>query len=464
MSLRVAPDQSQPNTARHRHVAALSTSRRPAHRRASRLRRPTRQTFIVVGNAASLLGTFGITAALGAAFWLVAARHYPHGAVGLVGALVSAMMLLGQLSTLGLGTMLIGELPRRRVEQAPLVASAIATSGVVGVLMGLGFVVVAPAAGSEFKPVADSLGLAAAFAVGVGLTAAGAVFDAAAIGALRGRWQFGRNAVFAAAKLVALGTLVFLAVSSNTSLLVAWVAGSVASIVGLLPFIYRLGGGVAQYRPRLRTLRGFWREAIGHQASNLAFSVPTLVMPILVVGAVSASANATFYVALQLASALYAIPTALTIALFAVGAMDPETISERARLTLALTGVLVVSGVAIVAVAGADLLSIFGRSYRSGAPVLLLLGILAMPLTVKSHFLAISRVQRRVADRLPIMWSGACVEIAAAAVGAEVAGAKGVAAGWLAAVCAEAIVMSPLIWRTVRPLGAAAASSDRAAR
>ena len=65
-------------------------------------------------NVSTLVATTGITAALGFAYWAIAARLFDQRAVGYGSAAVSAMTLIGTIGMLGMGTVLIGELPRRR--------------------------------------------------------------------------------------------------------------------------------------------------------------------------------------------------------------------------------------------------------------------------------------------------------------------------------------------------------------
>jgi len=67
----------------------------------------------IVSNAGSLVATQLVTSGLGFLFWLVAARWFSPAGVGFAAAAISAMTLLGTFGMLGLGTLLMGELPRR---------------------------------------------------------------------------------------------------------------------------------------------------------------------------------------------------------------------------------------------------------------------------------------------------------------------------------------------------------------
>jgi len=91
----------------------------------------------LVRNASSLFGTTTVTSLLGFVFWAVAARLAPASQVGATSAAVAGMQLTGTLATLGLGTLLVGEIGRRPAHRFRLVGSALAVSGGAGVLGGV---------------------------------------------------------------------------------------------------------------------------------------------------------------------------------------------------------------------------------------------------------------------------------------------------------------------------------------
>lgn len=422
----------------------LERPRRAAWSSARSLR-PAPMTRVILANAATLVGTFVVTSGLGMAFWFVAARQWATATVGLSGGLLSAMALLGGICTLGLGTMLTGELPRRLSMRRTLVSTSIAVGASAGAVGGVLFAVVAPRVSSQFHPLVDGWTTAAVFAGGVALTSAAGIFDAATIGALRGRLQLWRNGLFATGKLAALIVLAVLSARGQLSILAAWIGGIAASLSLAWAWSLRGGAPFGHYRPRPQILRGLWRDAIGHQVYNIAYTIPSLALPVVVLGFASATANATFYIALQIAGGLYVVPTALTGVLFAVGASEPEAVPARLRLTIGLSAAVALPGIAIVAAVGRPLLRLFGAPYGSGATTLLVLALAAIPLTLKCHFIALTRIQRAVANRMPLVWAGACVEIAGAAAGAALGHAQGAALGWLLALCAEALAMSRVV-------------------
>lgn len=408
----------------------------------ARLRAEVARNRTVLLNAGSMMSTVLVTALLGAAFWLVAARQFSVNAVGVASAAVSAMMLLGYLATVGLGTLLMGELPRRDEHHRGLLNAALAVSGATGALLGLGFAFVAPLISSDLEPLSETWLAALAFAAGVGLTGLTGVLDQALIGLLRGALQLIRNVVFSAGKLVVL-VLVGLAVAKPGGVWIysAWTAGIVLSLAVMARFYMHRGED--NLRPKFALLNEMRVDAATHHIYNLSIRAPDLILPLIVVSLLSATANANFYIAWMIASFGFMVPVSLSSVLYAVGSGDPDRLHERYRFSVGLSaGLGLVANLALL-VAGGPILNLFGASYAQQAlgPLhILALGV--FPETIKAHYLSISRVERRIPQTIPLVIGGTALELVGAITGGALGSLSLVAAGWLGAVCVEAAVMS----------------------
>src|SRR5258708_3541465 len=171
---------------------------------ASRASQWIRNNKVLLVNAGSLVGSTGVTSVLGFVYWWVAARQNAPDVVGFASAAISAMTLLGTLSMLGLGTLLIGELSRQKGREASLISTALILVGVVGSGAGILFALTASYFSINFRPLGANIEDIILFAAGVGLTAITLVLDQALIGLLRGELQLWRNTLFTSVKLVAL--------------------------------------------------------------------------------------------------------------------------------------------------------------------------------------------------------------------------------------------------------------------
>lgn len=412
----------------------------------------------LIANASSLMGTTVVNSALGFVYWWLAARLFPPPAVGLASAAVSAMMLLGNIGMLGMGTWLIGELPRRPSRGPSLIATALAASGTVAGGLGVVLAVAAPRLSADLRPLAASLPSIALFALGVSLTAVGLVLDQALIGLLRGGVQLWRNALVALIKLVALLALGLWADGQlGLAIYATWVLGTAVSLLAVAGFVARRGTRIRAAHLRWRLLHEIGRPAITHHALNLALQAPGMILPLIVTIMLSARLNASFYIAWMAASFIFMAPAALTTVLYAVSAGDATALARRLRLTLGLSAALGALATAALLPGAGILLGTFGQTYsQQAAASLRMLGLGVFPLTVKLHYVALCRIQNRIPRAAQLMAAGGLLELVAAAIGAGMGGLSGLSLGWLLALGVEAAVTAPAVYLTAhagqRPL------------
>jgi O-antigen/teichoic acid export membrane protein len=404
----------------------------------------------LLANASSMVGTSLVTSVLGLVFWVVAARHFDRGAVGVASAATSAMILLGFTGTAGLGTLLMGELPQREAGHRSLLNAALIVAGAAGTALGLAFATIAPVVSSNFAPLDETSLAIVFFAGGVGLTSLGFVLDQALIGLLRGGLQLTRNVVFALIKLLALVVVAALVSGAGAAWIYsAWTAGIALSLVVLVRLYTRREGDPMQ--PSFGLLHEMRRSAASHAAVNLALETADLAMPILVVMILSATANSGFYMAWMVAGFLVMIPLSLSMVLYAIESASSDRLLGRFRFTFRLSLAFGVIANLILLPGASPLLQLFGSAYADQATVLVhIMALGVFPLTVKTHYVAIRRLQRQLRTALPIVWAGTLLELGGGALGAVLGGLEGVAWGWLAGLCVEALVMGPDVWRALR--------------
>jgi O-antigen/teichoic acid export membrane protein len=430
----------------------------PVRQRLARLFGATNR--LIVANASAMMGTMIVTSGLGALYWLLAARLFDPASVGLAGASISTMTLLGTAGMLGLGTLLIGELPRQPGEEVSFIATALLVSGLAGVVLGVAFAIIAPGVSPNLQALAASPLTVGLFALGVALTSITMVLDQALIGLLRGGLQLWRNAAFAVIKLgVLIGVAIELGGGRWLTIYWTWTIGNLVSLAGLAVFVAWRWAGLRGHRlrPQPALLRRFGRAALGHHALNMALQLPGLALPVLVTSLLSATANAYYYAASIAAGPFFFGTLALVTALYAVGSRSPSALAQRLRFTF---GLALAAGLAgnVVLFLGADLLlRLFGSGYAAQAGwTLRLLGLCIFPIIIKDHYVTLSRIHGRLAGTAILATAGGAVELGLAALGAILGGLPGLVLGWLAALLVEAALMAPTVYRAARGRGLAA--------
>lgn len=400
----------------------------------------------LLGNTAALIGTALTTSGLGFAFWLIAARLYPQAELGIAATLLSATTWFGTVAVLGLGTLLMGELPRQPQRAGALISTALIVASVAGGLLGLLLGPLGPHMAADLAPLRTRPVALPLFALGVALSAGTAVLDQATVGLLRGGVQLWRNSVFVTARLALLVAAgLWAGRAGGLGIYGAHVAGLTLSL-GVLSRLPLPPEGWAALRPDWALLHGLGRAALSHHLFNLALQTPALLLPILVTGMLSADLSAVFYVAWLLASFLHLVPVALGNVLYAVGAGQPPAYARRARLTFGLALASSAVGLIVLAAAGPWALGLFGAGYAgAGRRSLLILALGVIPVVVRQHYVATCRVRGRLGQATAVIAISVAGQIGLSAAGARLGGLIGLSAGWLAGMVVEAVLMAPTV-------------------
>jgi O-antigen/teichoic acid export membrane protein len=380
----------------------------------------------------------------------LAARLFSPEAVGLASAAISAMTLLATISLLGLGSLLIGELPRQPGKERSLVSTAMLFVGGVGGLAGIVFVMLTPLVSKDLQTLKASPEGIAIFASGVSLTAVTLVLDQALIGLLRSEVQLWRNTLFAATKLMALlAAGLYLAQQMGLTIYATWAIGNVFSLMAL--FVFALVKGRWSLKaclPQLGLLRRLRYAALQHHILNLTILAPLQMLPVLVTIMLSARVNAWFYVSFMLAFFVSAVLYALTNVLYAMNAAEPSRLAQQIRLTLSLSFATCILANCLLFFGARQILSLFGPAYAEQAAwSLRILGLGAFPVIIKDHYVAICRIHNRMAYAIKPIAIGALLELGGAALGARLGNLVGLSLGWVLAMTIEAVYLSPTVYR-----------------
>lgn len=404
-------------------------------------------------NASSLIGTTVITSGLGFVYWLVAARFFPPQVLGLASATISAMTLLGFFCTLGLGTLLMGELSRHPENEFSLISASLILVGGVGGFLAIVFAVVAPLAAVDFHILSANLGNIALFAVGVSLSAITLVLDGAFTGLLHSELQFWRNTLFALVKLIALvGAGLLLSHAFGMTIYATWAVGNALSLIVLIGSGLQKKQGYSKlYRPQWKLLRKLAPIALQHHMINVILDIPSLGLPLVVTIVLSATSNAWFYTAYMLAGFTFTIPFALSLVLFAMTSNQLSLLVNKTRMTVGLSFVAIVLANCLLQIGTKQFLGLFGHVYAEQAALSLhILGLAAFPMIIKNHYIAIVRIQGRMAQALLLIAISTLLELGSAALGGRIGGLSGLSVGWFIALCVESMFMFRTVYTVIR--------------
>jgi O-antigen/teichoic acid export membrane protein len=423
-------------------------------------------------NAGSLAATTGLTSLFGFVFWIVADHEFSKSEAGHAIAATNAMQLFGTIGMFGLGTMMIGELPKRLRDRGGLFAASMATSAIGSAILGVIFAVVVGLYFSDEKDlpgIGGTPGQVLIFVAGVTLTGATLVFDEGTIGLLRGGVQLWRNLAMSAIKLAVLPVLaLFLHDSYGVGISLSFVIATAGSVIPAAIMLIRSGSSI-HHRPDWQSLRRLFPVAVNHNWLNLAMATPSRIIPIVVPLVITAAQNSAFFDAWMISSLLFMVPVHLGTVLFALASASPEVIAEKLRFVLRISLLIGLPVMAVLAIAAHFALNLFGPGYAElGTVPLWLLIIGYIPQMPRAQFIAVSRAANRVGQAAGLICFFALCEVASIYVGGklgsryiggQLGGLYGLSFAYLGVLIVEGVITAPTVLRAAYAHTAAATGS-----
>jgi hypothetical protein len=329
---------------------------------------------------------------------------------------MALMNLIAHVGELGFGPILTGQgrEPLRNSEINGAFVAVAATSGFLALLYSIAVAVAGKTALLAW-PTSQTLLLIA----GSALTGVALVMDQAAVGLLKPHLVLGRSLAFSALRLALLAASI--ALSGDTGLLSVWVMALAGATIAVLPCVNagRAGGG------RLALDIGSWRARGGslgsHHVLSLVALLPSLVLPYLVGTLLSPATNASFYAAWQISNVAHVLPSSIASVALSLDAKRPS------RAPLAISLGLCVALVAAAALAGVLILerelvmSLFNPTYVALGASALGLVALGIPLgAIKYHFVALRRLEGRMAQASVVLATSGVTEVAGTVIGVTI--------------------------------------------
>jgi O-antigen/teichoic acid export membrane protein len=407
----------------------------------------------LVRSALALVSTSFLTSGLGFIYWAVSARFFSPSNIGESATAIAAMNLIAPLTTLGLGTLLLAELPAMRAQRSELVSTAAVVSGIFGGGLALICAMVLPPELLGLPGIGRDGGATLLFAAGVAAQGVGILLDSALLSVAGGGPQLWRNATLAVVKLVLLVAFALtLSLHGSLSIYASWFLANVVSIVTMTIWLARKHRvTLRRMWPTRSALKGLRYVAAQHHVLNLALQVPYFAMPIVANVTLGSERAGYLYATWSVAGFVFVLPIALSTALFASGARDTSTFLAELRFSLRYSLAACVAANLVLLPLGGLVLHVFGSAYASnGHTTLVLLCLAGFGMIVKDHHVTIARVTGQVGREAILVWGLTICELVAASVGASLHGLTGLGQGWLLAVVLEVVVFGPLVVRAYR--------------
>jgi O-antigen/teichoic acid export membrane protein len=399
-------------------------------------------------NAGYLTGVNLMGAVVGFVFWGLAARLYRPEDVGLASAVLSAVVLVSGIASLGIGDGLIRFLSQARSPHR-LLNTACVFSFLTALLIGGVFLVGLPLWSPKLVSLRRSFLYTTGFLTYAAAETLGAVIRMAFVARRQALYAFIYTGIVNSSRLLLIYPLSRLGVAGLVGSVICGVALAVA--VSLLGFLPRVEPG---YRPSLgicwSDLAAIVPYSAGNYFAGLLAQTSQMALPIIILEVLGPTHSGYAYIAWMLGGLLASPGMALAVSAFAEGANSPQKLAAILGRSAVFGLLLTVSAALIVGVAAPYFLLFFGSSYAQEASGLLRWMAAEAPLVVLTRlYFTYLRVQKRI-GRL-ILFSGL---IAIATLGIAIVWMPrfGIAAsgmGWLAGNGLVAAMAVGDLWRGV---------------
>ncbi|MEV1288767.1 hypothetical protein [Micromonospora sp. NPDC049679] len=415
-----------------------------------RLRRHLRDP--LNGNVYALMLNTAVSSLLGIAYWALAARLYSPAELGIGAAMVSTMSFLSNLSQLNLNAALARFLPSAAEQGSRLVGYAYGVSCLAALVLGGGFLLIAPLLSDRLDFLHRTPLLALAFALSVAGWSLFTLQDSV-LTALRGVvWVPVENTAFGLAKIALL--VLFAGAVPSLGIFISWNLAVVAALVPVNVLVFR------RLLPRLRARRTgamlpgrrvLARFVALDYLGYLFMQAGTNALPLLVTARLGVEANGVFYVAWLLGGSLELVAYHFGTSLTVEAATDESRLASYARQVLRRGLLLFVPTVGLLCVSAPLLLTLFGGDYASTSSDLLrLFAVAALPRLVLIIFVAASRVRRQVGRIVLVQASLSGLVVSLALITMGRLGVTGVGFAYLTGQTIVAAAVLPSLLRLLR--------------
>ena len=399
-------------------------------------------------NAIYLMLNSAMYALTGFFFWIAAARLYPPEVVGLASSVMAAIGLLCLLSTLGLDYGLLRFLPMAGEQAGEMINSCFTIGGALTVVAALVYVAGLSIWSPALLPIRNNLLYLLAFVVFVFVNTMQTFNSQCFIAARKSRFAMIQGWIIALLRFI---PLVLLASSfQKFGIVAAWGLCVILSVIIAVTFFQPLAYNGHRPFPSIKkdVVNRMLRFSFANYIANILWTIPTLILPIMVVDLLGAEQNAYFYIGWAIAGMVFMIPTAVSLSMLAEASHDEGKLIIEMKRSLKLIFLLIVPAIVVLLLLSRTFLQFFGKAYSDNALQLLwILSISAIPLSINYVFITFRRVEKKMRS---VIWLSAFIAIAMLVSSyflLPVIGIKGAGIGLLVSQCAAALYTFPYLWR-----------------
>lgn len=314
-------------------------------------------------NSFSLMLSSAISALFGFIFWVVIARTFNTGIVGLATTLISMSSLIALLGLIGFDTIFIRFLARSD-KQNDMMNTGFILTGLVSACIAAVFCMMTPLIVAPLSFLSNNILFASIFVVVSVFTTWVTLINAVLIANRMAIFVLVSQGIAGILKLAL--ALLFHGLGPVTIFSIFGLSQICSVFVSFFVVRRKLG-----FRPTYRLARSIVSQTKQYGAAsyvaNLLNLVPDSLLPLIVVSQLGAHQAAYFYIAFTIANLLYTIAFSTTQSAMAEAVHDEKHLWFHLRKSLYITFGIMIPSIIAVYFISPYVLSFFGAGYREGA-------------------------------------------------------------------------------------------------
>jgi len=344
-------------------------------------------------NAVLIMLSYGVSAFFGFFFWLIAARFYSTEDMGLATALLSAIALVGTIAKVGFDFGLVRFLPQTK-DKSDIINTCYTIVGMLSLIVAIVFLLGLGFWSPKLLFIRSSWIYVIAFIAFTYLATINQLHGQVFIALRAPHYILIQNIIGGLRLLI----IVFLIFSGAFGIFSSVGLASVLSLLAGFIFLFKLQLG---YRFALSISKNVFRDISRFSATNYVASIfgslPVSLMPLIIISVLTPEAGAYFNVPWSIASVLGMATIGVTSSLLAEGSYDQVNLGKQVIKALKFNFFFIFPGIAIIAVLGKFILSMYGTDYAINSLRLLwLFAIMYIPQSIIMLYLTVARIQMKI--------------------------------------------------------------------
>lgn len=341
-----------------------------------------------------LMGGFGFF------FWIICTHIFTPEQIGLGTTLISAMTLISFISLLGFNSTFVRFLPNSQTRNEEINTGftlVMLTAGITTIV----YIFFIPIFTPQLEFLHENLWYSLSFIIIVILTSINSLTDSIFIAYRKAQYNLLTDGIIISITKLIL-PLLFVSIGAYGIFMASGLATTIGMLASTLFLIFKFN-----YRPQIKIdtliINKLFHYSFTNYIANLLAITPTLILPIIIINHLGASAAGYYYLAFMVINLLYTISASISQSLFAEGSYGDSMLrSLFKRSVIILVAILVPSGI-ILTIFGPLVLNFFGKSYSAGGSSVMIILTIAGPAVAGYNLgTALLRIRRQIYSLLTI--------------------------------------------------------------